>query len=54
MAKDLRTYLESLEKAFPEEIKRVKKAVDGGAYEASALLEALDWWICPGGKRISA
>ena len=32
MAKDLRTYLESLEKAFPEEIKRVKKAVDGGAY----------------------
>lgn len=46
MAKDLRTYLESLEKAFPEEIKRVKKAVDGGAYEASALLEALDRQGC--------
>ncbi len=42
MAKDLRTYLIDLENTYPEEIKRVSKLVDGGAYEASALIEALD------------
>ena len=40
--KDMRSYLAELEARFPEEIKHVTRQVDGGAYEASALLEALD------------
>lgn len=42
MSKDMRQYLSDLEVRFPEEIKHVTRPVDGGAYEASALLEALD------------
>ena len=42
MIKDMRSYLAELEAKWPEEIEHVTRQVDGGAYEASALLEALD------------
>ena len=42
MAKNLRTFISSLEKTYPEEFKRVSRLVNGKAFEASALMEALE------------
>jgi UbiD family decarboxylase len=40
--KDLRQWIETLEKEGPEELVRIKKVVDPGRFEASAIVEKLE------------
>ena len=42
MAKNLRSFIAGLEERQPGEFRRVRKLVNGGAYEASALMEVLE------------